>query len=38
MKRFIKTYIYKKTILELAFGMCEGTSKLKKYASSMYEC
>ena len=37
MEGFIKTYTEKKTILRLAFGMCKGTSKLSKYASSVYE-
>ena len=37
MKRFVKTYTKKKTLLELALGRCEGTSKLGKFASSVYE-
>ena len=28
----------KKTLIELALGICEGTSKLNKCASSVYEC
>lgn len=38
MERFIKTYAKKKTLLGLALGICEGTSKLNKCASSVYEC
>ena len=38
MERFIKTYTKKKTLLGLALGMCEGTSKLSKCSSSVYEC
>ena len=38
MERFIKNYMKKKTILELALSMCEGTSELDKCASSVYEC
>ena len=38
MEMFIKTYTKKKTLLGLALGMCEGTSKLSKCASSVYEC
>ena len=34
----MKTYAKQKTLLELALGICEGTSKLGKFAGSMYEC
>ena len=38
MEIFIKTYAKKKTLLGLALGIYEGTSKLNKCASSVYEC
>ena len=38
MERIIKTYAKKKTLLGLALGICEGTSKLNKCTSSVYEC
>ena len=38
MERFIKTDAKKKTLLRLALGICEGTSKLNKCVSSVYEC
>ena len=39
MKRLIETYVKKGTnLLGLAFGICEGTSSLSKFASSVYEC
>ena len=38
MKRFIKIYTKKKTLLGLALGRCEGTSKMSKFAGSVYEC
>ena len=38
MERFIKTYAKKKTLLGLALGICEGTSKLNKCASEVNEC
>ena len=38
MKRFIKTYVKKRTLLGLALGVCEGTSKLGKFTGSVYEC
>ena len=33
----MKTYTKKKTLLGLAFGRCEDTSKLGKFASLVYE-
>ena len=36
MKRFMKTYKKKKSILEQALGICKGTSELGKFANSMY--
>ena len=33
----MKTYTKKKTLIELALGRCECTSKLGKFASTVYE-
>ena len=38
MERLIKTNTKKKTLFGLALGMYEGTSKLSKCASLVYEC
>ena len=34
----MKTYAKKKTLIGLAFGRCEDTSKLGKFVGSVYEC
>ena len=34
----MKTYAKQKTLLRLALGICKGSSKLGKFAGSVYEC